>query len=44
VTLLERLQTRFDKRIVFPDELARDAHDEIVRLERENLALRKKAR
>lgn len=32
--ILKRLETRFDPRIVQPDEMARDAHAEIVRLRR----------
>ena len=32
MNILERLKTRFDPRIVQPDELAREAHDEIDRL------------
>ncbi len=31
MNILERLKTRFDPRIVQPDELAREAHDEIER-------------
>jgi hypothetical protein len=33
--ILKRLETRFDPRIVQPDEMARDAHAEIVRLTKE---------
>jgi len=33
--ILEKLKTRFDDRIVQPDELSRKAHDEIVRLLKE---------
>ena len=35
--VLAKLKTRFDPAIVQPDELAREAHDEIVRLRLENL-------
>ncbi|MFZ4534314.1 MAG: hypothetical protein ACOYOJ_21220 [Alsobacter sp.] len=32
MNILERLKTRFDPRIVQPDEMAREAHGEIERL------------
>ncbi len=32
MNLMEKLETRFDKQIVFPDELAREAASEIKKL------------
>lgn len=32
MTLLEKLETYFDPQIVFPDEIAREAYNEINRL------------